>query len=95
MALLAAILVSIGDVGYPSSDKTKPKREFDESNPYMKFGSNWVINDLGYECPQKQTDRQRIFSRPSCLLFIGQNPYLNLEQGSMEAIQILYLEEIR
>ena len=21
-------------------------REFDESNPYMNFGRNWVINDL-------------------------------------------------
>ena len=44
--------------------------EFGESNPYMKFKKNLLINDL--ECPKVQTNRQWPFWQPSSLLLIGQ-----------------------
>ena len=32
-------------LGHSTKPILKLGREFDKSNPYMKFGSNWVIND--------------------------------------------------
>ena len=34
-----------GHLGYPTKSILKLEREFDKSNPYMKFGGNRVIND--------------------------------------------------
>ena len=36
-----------GHLGYRIKLIFELGREFDRSNPYMKYGSNWVINDLG------------------------------------------------
>ena len=35
-----------GHLGYRTKPIFKLGREFDKSNPYMKFGSNRVINDI-------------------------------------------------
>ena len=64
-------------------------REFDKSNPYMKFGSNLVKKMTKVECPQVQTDRQlRPVCRPSWLSFVERNPYWNLNESLMEPIHI-------
>ena len=34
-----------GHLGYQTKPILKLEREFDKSNPYMKFGGNTVIND--------------------------------------------------
>ena len=36
-----------GHLGYWTKPILKLGRTFDKSNLYMKFGSNWVINDYG------------------------------------------------
>ena len=41
-----------------------------------------------------QTDHRQPFCRPSLLLLVGYNPYSNLGESLMEAIDIRNLEEI-
>ena len=41
----AAILVAILVIVHRTKPIFKHGPEFDESNPYMKFGRNWVMND--------------------------------------------------
>ena len=36
-----------GHLGYRTKSIFKLGQKFDKSNPYMKFGSNQVINDYG------------------------------------------------
>ena len=55
---LAAILAAILLIVLHKISTVDLGEEFDESNSYMKFGRNWVINNK-LECLQVQTDNMR------------------------------------
>ena len=52
----AGILASIFVIIHRKISTVDLEKEFDGSNPYMKYERNWVINNL--ECAHVQTDHR-------------------------------------